>query len=63
MLQHLWVVRGSRDKADVFDGILYHFSHSLVEDNVSYLYTNVFCQIKMFLRARELKLHNKARKK
>jgi hypothetical protein len=44
----------------VFDSILYHFLHGLVEDNVSHLYANVFHQTKMSLCARELKLHNKA---
>jgi hypothetical protein len=53
MLQYLWVVHGGRDKAGVFDGVLYHFPCSLVEDNVSHLYANVFRQIKMFLRARK----------
>jgi hypothetical protein len=53
MLQHLRVVQGGRYKAGVFDGILYHFSCHLVEDNVSHLYTNVFRQTKMLLRARE----------
>jgi hypothetical protein len=37
----------------MFDGILYHFPCSLVEDNVGHLYSNTFCQIKMFLRVRE----------
>jgi hypothetical protein len=52
MLQHLWVVQGGRDKAGVFDGVLYHFLRGLVEDSVSHLYANVFRQTKMFLRAR-----------
>jgi hypothetical protein len=37
----------------MFDGILYHFTHCLVEDNVSHVITNAFHQIKVFLRARE----------
>jgi hypothetical protein len=53
MVQYLRVVQGSRDKAGVFDGILYHFSRCLVEDNVSHLHANAFHQTKMFLRATE----------
>jgi hypothetical protein len=53
MLQHMRVVEGGRDTASVFDGILYHFACGLVEDNVSHLHANVFCQTKMFLCARE----------
>jgi hypothetical protein len=37
----------------MFDCIIYHFLRSLVEDNVSHFYANVFHQIKMFLRVRE----------
>jgi hypothetical protein len=48
MLQHMRVVQGGRDKAGMFDGVLYHFPCGLVEDNVSHLYTNVFHQTKMF---------------
>jgi hypothetical protein len=47
------VVCGSRDKAAMFDGILYHFSRRHVEDNVSRLQPNAFRQTKIFLRARE----------
>jgi hypothetical protein len=53
MVQHLQVVYGSRHKADVFDGVLYHFSCRLVEHNVSHLQANAFHETKMFLRARE----------
>jgi hypothetical protein len=53
MLPHLRVVQGGRDKVGVFDGVLYHFPHGLVEDNVSHLYANIFRQTKMFLQARE----------
>jgi hypothetical protein len=53
MFQHLRVVRGSRDKAAVFDGVLYHFSRGLIKDIVSHLYANTFCQTKMFLCVRE----------
>jgi hypothetical protein len=35
------------------DGLLYHFSHWLVEDNISCLQGNAFHQMKIFLRARE----------
>jgi hypothetical protein len=35
--------KDSRDKAGVFDGVLYHFSRHLVEDNVSHLHANAFC--------------------
>jgi hypothetical protein len=31
----------------------YHFLHSLIEDNVSHFYANIFRQMKIFLRARE----------
>jgi hypothetical protein len=48
---------------DVIDGILYHFLHRLVEDNVSRIQANNFRQTKMFLRARELKLCNKVENK
>jgi hypothetical protein len=37
----------------MFDGVLYHFLHCLVEDNVSRLQANTFQKIKIFLRARE----------
>jgi hypothetical protein len=37
----------------MFEGVLYHFSRHLVEDNVSRLHANAFRQIKMFLRVRE----------
>jgi hypothetical protein len=53
MFQHLRVVQGGRDKADMFDGILYHFLCSLVENNVSHFYDNAFLQMKIFVRARE----------
>jgi hypothetical protein len=53
MVQYLQVVCGSRDKVGVFDDILYHFLGHLVEDTISYLQANAFCQMKMFLRARE----------
>jgi hypothetical protein len=53
MLQHLRVVQRGRDNAGVFNGILYHFLHGLVEDNVCHLYANVFRKTKMFMRARE----------
>jgi hypothetical protein len=42
MLQHLWVVQGGIDKKGMFDGILYHFSHGLVEHNISHLYAKIF---------------------
>jgi hypothetical protein len=62
MLQHLRLVQGGRDKVGVFDDILYHFPSSLVKDNVSHLYANVFHQTKMFMLCkRKLKLRNKAR--
>jgi hypothetical protein len=53
LLSHLRVVQGRRYKADIFDGILYHFTRSLVEDNASHFFANAFHQTKMFLRARE----------
>jgi hypothetical protein len=53
MLQHLRVVQGDRDNTGVFDGVLYHISHHLVEGNVSHLYANAFRQMKMFLHARK----------
>jgi hypothetical protein len=53
MCLHLQVVQGGRDKAGMFDGVLYHFSCGLVEDNVTHLYANTLCQTKMFLCARE----------
>jgi hypothetical protein len=37
----------------MFDGVLYHFLHHLVEDNVSRLQANTFRQTKMVMRARE----------
>jgi hypothetical protein len=40
MLQHLRVVQGDRYKAGVFDDILYHFTCSLVEDNVRHFFAN-----------------------
>jgi hypothetical protein len=48
MIQYMRVVCDSRDKAGVFNGILYHFSVRLVEDNVSRLKANAFCQMKIF---------------
>jgi hypothetical protein len=42
-----------RDKAGVFDGVLYQFLCCLVEENVSRLQANAFRQTKMFLSARE----------
>jgi hypothetical protein len=53
LLQHLRVVQGDRYKAGVFDGILYHFMHSLVKDNVSHFFANAFRQTKIFLHTRE----------
>jgi hypothetical protein len=53
MVQYMWVVWDSRDKAGMFDDTLYHFSRRFVEDNVSRLQANVFSQTKMILRARE----------
>jgi hypothetical protein len=53
MVQYLSVVYGSRDKAGVFDDILYHFLCCLVEDNVSRIQANAFRQTKMFLHVRE----------
>jgi hypothetical protein len=53
MVQYLRVVYGSRDKAGMFDGILYHFSRCLVEDNVNHLHANTFHQMKMILHAKE----------
>jgi hypothetical protein len=47
------VVYGTRYKAGVIDGVLYHFSCHLVEDNVSCLQANTFRQTKMAMRARE----------
>jgi hypothetical protein len=37
----------------MFDGIIYHFSRRLIEDNVSRFQANAFRQMKVFLRARE----------
>jgi hypothetical protein len=54
MLQYLRVVCGSRDKACMFDSVLYHFSRHLVKDNVSHLQANAFRQAKMFMCAREI---------
>jgi hypothetical protein len=51
LLWHLQVVQGSM--VGMFDSILYHFMCSLVEDNVSHVFANVFRQTKIFLRARE----------
>jgi hypothetical protein len=53
LIQYMRVVQDSRHKEGVFDDILYHFSCHLVEDNVSRLQANAFCQTKMFLRARK----------
>jgi hypothetical protein len=53
MLQYLRVVQGGRDKAGMFDGVLYHFLHGFVEDNVSHLYANTFRQTKMGMHLRE----------
>jgi hypothetical protein len=53
LLQHLRVVQCGRYKAGVFDGILYHFSCGLVEDNVNHFYANAFRQMKIFMCARE----------
>jgi hypothetical protein len=53
MVQYRSVVYGSRDKAGMFDDVLYHFLCCLVEDNVSCIQANAFRQMKMFLRARE----------
>jgi hypothetical protein len=55
MFQHLRVVQSGRDKASVFDGVLYHFLCSLVTNNVSHFYANAFRQMKMFLCAKENK--------
>jgi hypothetical protein len=53
MVQYLREVCGSRDKAGMFDGVLYHFLRRLVDDNISTLQANAFRQTKMFLHARE----------
>jgi hypothetical protein len=37
----------------MFDGVLYHFSRRLVEDNVSHLHANAFRQTKMIMRVKE----------
>jgi hypothetical protein len=62
MVQHLQVVQGGRDKADVFDGVLYHFSCSLVEDNVSHLYANIFCQTKCSCVQERIKITQQRKK-
>jgi hypothetical protein len=53
LLHHLRVVQGDRYKVGMSNGVLYHFTHILVEDNVSHFFANAFHQTKIFLRASE----------
>jgi hypothetical protein len=53
LLQHLRVLQGGRYQTGIFDGVLYHFTCSLVEDNIRHFFSYAVHRIKMFLLARE----------
>jgi hypothetical protein len=46
----------------VFDSILYHFLHCLVEENVSHLQANAFRQMKIFCVQERIKIAQQSKK-
>jgi hypothetical protein len=50
------------DKVGVFDGVLYHFSCRLVEDNVSHLHANAFHQTKWSYVQERIKMAQQSKK-